>query len=253
MTSVSFNPYTWDKSSKAIQSGVASLRLQNGHSNINISNLNEDIVIAIPIFSQQKNTTKVPEHRFLKPNKMTVHSYMAELSDVPVIIEMGLQDTGVVVELFVKFGSRPTIEDFDMNFTMSSIYSCAVDKQNGNETYCFFEKGHVSVVPKKPSILFVGAIGKKKLSRRRRSCFGHGRQKRDCVGVKEAPLKRISKTIVPQYNPLTDVNYTMSITQTGCLYWSEDKEKWSSEGCKVRAYRYFHITMARCSFKQQYQ
>ena len=45
MTSVNFNPYTWDQSSKAIQSSVTSLELKSGKSKINVSNLHEDIVL----------------------------------------------------------------------------------------------------------------------------------------------------------------------------------------------------------------
>ncbi|EDO48488.1 predicted protein, partial [Nematostella vectensis] len=35
------------------------------------------------------------------------------------------------------------------------------------------------------------------------------------------------------YNASTDVNYTMSVSMTGCLYWSNSKSKWAGEGCKV--------------------
>ncbi|XP_068684585.1 polycystin family receptor for egg jelly-like [Montipora foliosa] len=238
MTSVSFNPYTWDSSSRAIQSGVTSLELQDGNSSINISELDNDIIMVIPIFTQQSdiaNTTKVPDHRFLKPNKMVVHSYFAQLADVPVIIKLGVQEADVELKLFVKFGSRPTVEDFDKNFTISFEYTCRVN-HDGNQTFCFFEKSFVSVVPKTPSLLFVGIIGIKnssKVARHRRSCFGHGRQKRACVDFKEPPPKGITNTVVPQYNPLTDVNYTMSMIQSGCFYWSKDKERWTSSGCKV--------------------
>ena len=240
MTAVSFNPYTWDSSSKGIQSSVISLELQNGNSNLNVSNLEDDIVIVIPISSPPKNNTnntEVPGHRFLKPNKMVVHSYYAELGDVPVIIETGVQEKGVMVELFVKFGSRPTIDDFDLNFTISFKYICALGEKE-NETSCSFAKSSVNVVPTLPGLLYVGIIGGKNSSRNARErrsvpCFGHGRQKRACVGFKDPPPKGVTKTVIPQYDASTDVNYTMTITQSGCLYWSEEKDKWTSEGCKV--------------------
>ena len=219
---------------------LISLELQNGNSRINVSNLEYDIVMVIPISSPPKNNTnntEVPEHRFLKRNKMVVHSYFAELSDVPVIIETGVRERGVKVELFVKFGLRPTTDDFDQNFTISFKYICALGKEE-NETSCSFAKSSVSVVPTSPGFLFVGIIASKNSSqhaRERRSitCFGHGRQKRACVGFKDPPPKGVIQTIIPQYDALTDVNYTMSITQSSCLYWSEDKGKWTSEGCKV--------------------
>ena len=245
MLAVDFNPYTWDDSSKAIQSSVTGLELKNGNAKVNVSNLDDDIVMVIPISNPPKNntnTSEVPEHLFLKPQKMAVHSYYAELADVPVSIEMGVQVLEVAVQLFVKFGSRPVIDDFDHNFTISFKSTCVVSAE-GNETTCLFEKTSVAVVPSTPGRLFVGVLRSQNStehakdstehSRGRRSCFGHGRQKRACVGFKDPPPKGVSKTIVPQYDPSTDVNYTMSITQSSCLYWSEDKDKWTSDGCKV--------------------
>ncbi|XP_068753326.1 polycystin-1-like protein 2 [Montipora capricornis] len=237
MMAVSFNPYNWDKSSKAIQSSVVSLELKSGKSKINVSNLHEDIVIVVPIYSQPKNNannSKALEHRFLKPNQMVLHSYYTELSDIPVTIEMSVHESDVFVELFVKLGSRPAIDDFDHNFTIFFKETCKATVE-GNKT-CSFEKNSVTVVPTKTGLLYVGIIGRKNSTqhtRNRRSCFGHGRQRRSCVGFKDPPPKAIAKTIVPEYDHSTDVNYTITITQSSCLYWSEDKDKWTSDGCKV--------------------
>ena len=238
MTAVNFNPYTWDNSSKAIQSSVTSLELQNGGAKINVSNLDDDIVMVIPISSPSKdhaNNTEVLEHRFLKPNKMAVHSHYAELADVPVSIEIGVQENDIIVELLVKFGSRPAINDYDHNFTISFKYTCEISKER-KQTSCLFKKTSIVVVPTKPGRLYVGIMASKNStehSRRKRSCFGHGRQRRDCVGFKDPPPKGVTTVVVPQYNPATDVNYTMTITQSSCLYWSEDRDKWTSDGCKV--------------------
>ena len=238
MQAVNFNPFTWDNSSNKIKSSVTSLNLQSGNGkNINVSNLDSDIEIVIPISSPPANTSNGTEHYFLKPNEMSFHSYYAELADVPVSIVIGVQKEGVVTELFVKFGKRPSIDDFDHNFTVTSICrNQSNDKQNG--TSCLLDENTLTVVPSVPirlyiGLLFLGAKDVNEHSRKRRSCFGHGRERRSCVGVKEPPPKVVAKTVIPQYDPLTDVNYTFSITQSSCLYWSEDKEKWTSDGCRV--------------------
>ena len=241
MTAVDFNPYSWDDSSKAVQSSLVSFELQSGKLKVNVSNLDEDIVMVIPIASSPKNNTngsEVPEHSFLKPNKMSIRSYYAELADIPVAIEMViLEEKVVVIELFVKFGSRPTIDDFDQNSTISFNSTCGTGEER-NQPSCVPEKSSITVVPSKPGrlyigILFLGAKNTTEHSRERRSCFGHGRQRRSCVGFKDPPPKGVTKTVVPQYDPSTDLNYTMTITQSSCLYWSEDKDKWTSDGCKV--------------------
>ncbi|XP_078351938.1 LOW QUALITY PROTEIN: polycystin-1-like protein 2 [Oculina patagonica] len=240
MQAVNFNPFTWDNSSKKIKSSVTSLDLQSGNGKkINVSSLDSDIEIVIPISSPPANTSNGTEHYFLKPNKMSIRSYYAGLVDVPVSIRIGVQEEGTVTQLFVKFGSRPTIEDSDHNFTVISTCSNKThDKQN--ETSCLIEESSVSVVPSEPSFVYVGLLFLRaenvtEHSRKRRSCFGHGRERRSCVGVKDPPPKGVTKTVVPQYDPSTDVNYTFTISQSSCLYWSEDKEKWTSDGCKVDA------------------
>ena len=234
MQAVYFNPFTWDNSSKKIRSSVTSLDLQGANGEkINVSNLDNYIEILIPISSSPPKTNNATDHYFLKPNKMSFHSYYAEIADVPVSIKIGAKKLGVVIEMFLKFGARPTIEDFDHNFTVtSSCKNQTNDKQNGSS--CLLEESSLTVVPSEPSRLYVGLLLLvNEHSRTRRSCFGHGRERRSCVGFKDPPPKGVTKTVIPQYDSSTDVNYTFSITQSSCLYWSEDKEKWTSDGCRV--------------------
>ena len=119
MRVVDFNPFSWDSSSKKIKSNVISLDFQSGNGKkINVSNLDNDIEIVIPISSPARNTSNATEHYFLKPNRMSFHSYYAELAHVPVSIRIALPAEGTVLKLFVKSGSRPTMEDSDHNFTV---------------------------------------------------------------------------------------------------------------------------------------
>ena len=62
------------------------------------------------------------------------------------------------------------------------------------------------------------------------------RQKRSCIGVKDPPPPPTPAPIVlrSEYNASTDLNYTLFVTIGSCLYWSEVKEQWTDEGCKVR-------------------
>ena len=238
MRTVDFNPFSWDNSSKNVKSNVISLDFQSGNGKkINVSNLENNIEIVIPISSPATNTSNATEHYFLKPNRMAFRSYYAELADVPVSIKIGVQELGIVIELFVKFGKRPSIKDFDHNFTVTSTCRNQTNnKQNG--TSCVLEDNSVTVVPSVPIRLYIGLLflGAKDVNdhfRTRRSCFGHGRERRSCVGVKDPPPKGVTKTVIPRYDSSTDVNYTFSVTQSSCLYWSEDKEKWTSDGCEV--------------------
>ena len=240
MKSADFNPFSWDNSSKKVQSSVISLELQTENATrLNVSNLDDYIEIVIPISTPPSNTSNGSEHYFLKPNKLTVRRYYADLADVPVSIRLGVAKEETLVKMFVKFGSRPTTEDSDFNFTLKLTSKCGnVIKSEAKETLCIPEEKIITVLPTGPNYIYIGLLleeskNASKNSREKRSCFGHGRQRRSCVGVKDPPPKGILQTIVPQYDPQTDVNYTLTITQSSCLYWSEEEEKWTSDGCKV--------------------
>ena len=238
MQAVDFNPFTWDNSSKKIKSSVTSLELKSTSAEkINVSNLDNDIQIVIPISNPPKNSSNGTQHYFLKPNEISVRSYYADLAHVPVSLKLDLAKAGIQIELRIKFGQRPTMNDFDHKFTFAFKSSC--NNQTVVNTTCFTRDGSVTVTPSKPGFLYVGLLFKgseneSPHSRQRRSCFDHRRERRSCVGVKDPPPTGFLKTMFPQYDPKSDVNYTLTITQSSCLYWSEKTEKWATEGCRVK-------------------
>ena len=104
MQAFDFNPFTWDNSSKKIKSRVTSLELKsNSAEKINVSNLDNDIEILIPIFSPAQNSTNGTQHSFLKPNQISVRSYYAELTNVPVSLKLSTAKAGIQLNLFIKF------------------------------------------------------------------------------------------------------------------------------------------------------
>ena len=238
MQAFDFNPFTWDNSSKKIKSRVTSLELKsNSGEKINVSNLDNDIEILIPIFSPPQNSTNGTQHSFLKPNQISVRSYYAELTNVPVSLKLSMAKAGIQINLFIKFGKRPTINDFDHNFTM--VFTSTCDNQTDANATCFIRDSSVTVMPSKPGFVYAGLLSKSpndesQHSRQRRSCFGNRRKRRSCVGVKDPPPKGSLSTVIPKYDSNTDVNYTLTITQSSCLYWSENTEKWTAEGCRVK-------------------
>ncbi|KAL9953993.1 hypothetical protein ACROYT_G041480 [Oculina patagonica] len=136
MMTTAFNPFNWDSdnSSGIVRSSVCSLELsQDGTGTMNVSDLENDIEITIPINSDESESTE-PENSFLKPYEMTVRSYYAELGKVPVSLSLSGLDKDAVVEVFIKFGSRPTVEDFDQNFTVALSVTCQNDSSDGEET-----------------------------------------------------------------------------------------------------------------------
>ena len=238
MMTLTRNPYPWDNSS--LTTKVCRLELKNEETGtMNVSDLENDIEVTIPT-NNEKSESAEQESYFLKPDQMTISSYYAELSNVSVSLSLEVVNKDAIVEVFVKFGSRPTVEDFDLNFTIKFNSTCQNGSSEGNYniTDCGVEQTSLTVMPPESTLMYVGMLflGEKNAtahSRKRRSCFGHGRERRSCIGTKDPPPKGYKKTVIPQYDSSTDVKYTMSISQASCLYWSQTKEKWVSDGCKV--------------------
>ena len=51
----------------------------------------------------------------------------------------------------------------------------------------------------------------------------------------QQPVVQNKTLTLPPYDSQTSVNFTLEVDSAGCLYWSEDREQWVSEGFKVRA------------------
>lgn len=161
------------------------------------------------------------------------------------------------LEIFISSGVRPTPENYSYS-TYVPYYSGCSDNATSN--------GYQQCRSKSPYRLMVsssstGATGNHYVgillhknssdssrmndtstkgddhSRQLRSMCNtnSGRKKRSCIGVKDPPTTPPPKPkfIKPEYDPNSDVNYTMSVSISSCLYWSKDQQKWINDGCKV--------------------
>ena len=141
--------------------------------------------------------------------------------------------------MFVRHGQRPTVTEYDAKRKVPDG-KCSLNSQRrcDDPPYDFLL---VDSVLRKPGSYYIGILYDKseqerKRNRKRRSCFGKRRQKRSCVEVKELP-KPENITLIPVYDPKTDVNYSMNVEEEECLFWNRMAEKWQSNGCKVRSSR----------------
>lgn len=233
------NPYAYDPSSDSLKSSVCGFELKHeGKETLKVANLTEDIAIMIPTTSNSSDQA-TPSDTFLQPYKMTIRSFYAEQVGVPVTLTIEAQRDAAVIEVFVRFGSEPSPREFDRNYTIFLNPSCSGSSESKrNEDKCKSEAFNVKIFPPEPSLIYFGLLYLEEKNyadhdRRKRSCLGSGREKRSCVGFKDPPPKGYNKTVVPQYDPRTDISYKMSISQSNCLYWSVNQERWTSDGCKV--------------------
>ena len=135
--------------------------------------------------------------------------------------------------MFVRYGQRPTVTEYDAERKVPDR-KCSLKCDDAAYDFLL-----VDSVLGKPGSYYIGILYDKSeqeriRKRKRRSCFGKRRQKRSCLEFKELPtLENI--TLIPVYDPKTDVNYSMNVEEEECLFWNRTAEKWQSNGCKVRS------------------
>lgn len=219
---------------------------------MNLSDLSHPIELFIPEKDQQRNITEnTQRHLFVKPendsSSIRYHKIKIENDFDVAFVEIRPQNNSRF-DVFVNNGDKPTSSNYTLRARIPDFSSCKHFKVEIGYLNCTrnpYVLKLSSNVTGNTGVHFIGirlASERNegaKLNRSRRSvgpCKGrHGRQKRSCIDVKDPPTSppQTPNIIAPQYEEHTDVNYTMVVTMRSCLYWSEEKQAWTSEGCKV--------------------
>ena len=136
----------------------------------------------------------------------------------------------------MRHGQRPTVTEYDAERKVPGGRCSLSSPRNCDDAAYNFLL--VDSMLGKPGSYYIGILYDKSdqermRKRKRRSCFGKRRQKRSCVEFKELP-KPDNITLIPVYDPKTDVNYSMNVEKEECLFWNRKAERWQSNGCKVR-------------------
>ncbi|KAL9965156.1 hypothetical protein ACROYT_G028918 [Oculina patagonica] len=241
MLSIPFNPFTWDKTRERVVSNVLSLDLKDDEQQVvGIEQLSSDVIIEIPLNVQSKplKTSRF----FTKNNSFSFHEITVDYENTVIQLDIASEDESVDLTIYISFGHRPTIKEHDFNATISSNERCIWTKMDQH-----FKNGCSSnyqtpmeFLAKKPGKYYLAVVthsnSTKPHKRQKRSCFGQGRQRRSCVVVKRPPptppqSKNVS--VLPVYEPSTDQNYTLKVAMGSCVYWSDVRQKWITDGCRV--------------------
>lgn len=254
MLTLKKNPFVWSSTSNNIKSSVLSLDLkEKDGSRLNISGLSHPIELFIPENDQNEDIINdTQNHLFVKPendpSSIRYHMIKIENDFESVFVEIK-PENGSRFDVFVSVGVKPTPHNYAVRARIPDYSSCKLYKAEIGYSNCTSNPYVLQLSSNatgNTGVHFIGIRlalelyeGAKRNRRRRRTIQckdSHGPQKRSCIGVKDPPTTPPPKPeiIAPQYDKHTDVNYTMSVTVRSCLYWSEKKQVWTSEGCKVQ-------------------
>jgi len=242
MLSIPFNPYTWDSTMKRVKSNVLALDLKDNTSKlIKVSNLSDNVIIVTPL---QKTRTVSFEY-FTQNENLRFHVIDVEYENSLIMLEVTPTEASTNLFVYLRYGQRPTTQEHDLNATVSKTEKCVwsqgVHGRKDGKTKCSQLTSPIETLAKLPGKYFLGVQGYNRSGvnshkREKRSCFGNRRQKRSCVEVKDpppTPPQGRSVTVVPVYDSKWDQNYTLRVALGSCVFWSEEREKWITEGCRV--------------------
>lgn len=253
MLSMPFNPFTWDRTSGRVHSDVLTLNLKDDQrKTIKVSQLSSNISITIPLNDASSGVEN--PHFFIHNDTSRFHVIKVEYEDTLIQLKIAAEDSSVNLTFLMRFGKRPTIQEHDLNGTVSSNKKCIwrkIEEKVEWKRVCSTNGlTPIQVIATKPGKYYVEVKSHTNFvkpqrdpqKRQKRSCFGHGRQKRSCVEVKDPPTPPRGKnvSVVPEYNPNTDHNYTMRVALGSCVYWSDERQVWTTKGCQVSPKQGYH-------------
>jgi len=252
------NPYGVHQSTYDITSQVVSLILKDETGKVvDVANLQTDISLRVPL-KKSNNRTSPQVKDYSVPDVMMYRAVTIHREKTAIRISLTL-DRDAPFEIYVKYGAEPTKQDYDYVTTLK-------EQPCKNKTQLCSVSHYVWFDAKHRGKYFIGLLQKHRKSnvRERRSASEivspttdapgnhapgqrilrsllqiNDQDEQLCVKFKEPPTQQPvvqNKTLtLPPYDSQTSVNITLEVDSAGCLYWSEDKEQWMSEGCKVQA------------------
>ena len=239
-----FNPQASPNSTNQVNSNIVNIDLKdnNGHA-LQIKDLPDDIVIKIPVSRYYGNTTPVTEH-FLNPGLMQYHRIHVQQPQTTVKFStwicLPVQSS---VTAYIRYGDKPSEIVFDDVVVLPS-------KRNSSGSHC--KNGNdnmqdVWIAAENPGRYYVGLFLRKggtetvQSSRKRRSVSPESSSLDQCVKFKSPPATSPPPAefvvVMPKYDPVKSVNYSVQVTTFWCGYWDDAAERWSSEGCKVGLFK----------------
>ena len=236
MIRTTLNPYKWHKSHEKVKSEIQSLEFTDKEGAIlPVGGNNIDIDIKIPLNSEDSSLNNF----FIRPRMMRYHT--VEFSDIAdsMTLEVKPVNHSILMVVYVKYGERPTVNNYSYTATVPDHSSCSwVDVKGHLVEKCLKNPFQIMSTAdfNHAGLYYVGVLYEERSqlnrTRVRRSCFGR-RQKRDCVEPKPPPLKgtEYNRTLI--YNPTTDQNYSVEVRKYSCYYFSLTQDQWSKDGCKV--------------------
>lgn len=247
------NPFSYDVTSLEVTTSIVDIKVINVEGDrevLNITNLSKDIVIQIPFDDQQPMSSL--NVFFKQSDNSSVQYHTFEVQKAGEAIEFLIEPLEDQVEMtvFIKFGIKPTILDWDLTAKLPNYSSCSFTNESSHD----FHEGNCldspySIFLPSTYLTHLGTyyIGVKydvtpgnssgAQSRKKRDCGGGRRSKRSCIQYKDPPPTLPSNgkfaTVNQGYDKSKHSNYSLEQLGLGCNFWNPTSNQFLGAGCRV--------------------
>jgi len=237
---------------------VLDVSIKTNGSHVQFSQLEEPFELFIPLKKQKKQGTD--DNFFVKWSNsfenIRYHKIVIPSDGAVAVINIVPVENNFL-DVFISAGFRPTPENYTYSTYVPNYSYCRKVASSTDSEQCSSISPYRLLVSSSLTgasgdhyigiLLYKNSSGDLRMNdtsskgnvhrRHSRSICNSksGRKKRSCIGVKDPPNtpQPKPKIIKPPYNSTVDVNYTMSVWISSCLYWSKEKQQWTNDGCKV--------------------
>lgn len=238
--------HTWDlDNAQNSASEIETLKLTSrSYMSMNVSNLTSDITIKIQNRPEKLTTSSIS---LTFPNEINIRKERIKSYDSPLLVEFGSPDNSTSnLTILIQFGYPPTLENYDAKLVITD-QGIQMSKGSGNVStnataYSanvtlngtlksdepLVRNSHIRVIDGKTIILWdfqnftYAYLGNKDIYF---SMF--------YTGAMPDPVQIPNPYTFDILEKQRSRNYTLRTFSCSCLYWSNSRQKWSDDGCKV--------------------
>ena len=218
MWSTPFNPFTWDKTAQRVTSHVAGLEVKDGKGNlILMSDLSPGVTIILPLNKETPQRTFKKSAGKLGTTRHQNISVQHEKSAINILIVP--QGNGLSVSRVKVI--QPT-EVATKERLLECIRAHVKWRRRGSITCKGRTQVAVTFVARHPGnyLLDIVFSGQKHSTK---AAVEKNQDQELCIKIKESPSLTKSE----------NVNYSVDVSESACLYWDKKEANWETKGCQV--------------------
>ena len=183
------------------------LRNSTGHV-IPVKNLSEPI----SLFAATGQTPSVPSLVLVSHERSVYHMLNVDKNDTSLHFEVTPQDPNTELIVYLKRGMRPTQEDYDFRLVLPD--EPPVNTTFPKDRHMFYisnaDTNHTTAGTWYLGVYYNGTLTPQYIM----------------------DSQNIPKLFIPK-----KVNYTLRMYSSGCLFWDEENDRWSGDGCVVSMFK----------------